>query len=235
MRIPSSLLRPAAAVAVFGSLAPLSFHAQTLAAVTGTEAVITATPEAHHRVNVPGHHKKADETLLYGQVRNGVYTVDGMVAKVQLNYDVNGANFLYLFVPGVGTAIVSTAADPDAVVTQAKLQDDQLSFTVGDHHFNLTGITLASNRGTAPAHLYVKLDRAAWRLNRQPMVGFGTVAALPYAWPAALPPANSAQAEEPQIAPPVPSSLLPSTKAVTPNASAPGTVDPVALRPVAFR
>ena len=209
--------------------------AQTFAASTGTEAVITALPNATGHVNVPGHHRSAEEKLIYGQVRDGVYTVDGMVAKVQLNYNVNGANFLYFFVPGLGTAIVSVVADPDSITTEAKLVDNELSFSSGDHRFDLSGVTLASNKGTAPAHLYVKLDRSAWRLNRQPMVGFGSAPALPYAWPAALPPTTSAQAEELHIVPPVPASLLPSTTAVTPSFAAPEPVNPASLRPVAFR
>lgn len=213
-----SLLRCSAAVLV-ALVAVVPGVGQTFAASTGAEAVIGTPGARATHVSVRGHHRKAEEKLLYGRVRDGVYTVDGMVAKVQLNYDVNGAGYLYLFVPGVGTAVVSAVADPDAVITEASYKDTDLSFSVGDHRFNLTGVTLASDKGTAPAHLYVKLDRSAWRLDRHPMIGFGNSPALPYVWPGALKPETARETEDPQIVPPVPASLLPSSKALMPAAS----------------
>ena len=216
-------------------LAPLSISmgAQTFSATTGTEAVITITPAPRAAtVNVPGHRRSAEEKLLFGRVRDGVYTVDGMVAKVQLNYDFNGVGFLYLFVPGVGTAVISAAPAHDAVTTEAALKDGELFFTVGEHTFKLTGVALASDRGTVPAHLYARLDRGAWKLGRQPMVGFGNLAAMPYQWPGALPAAPAAHTEETEVIPPVPASLLPSTTGVVPRATVPVAVEPASLRPV---
>ena len=232
MRCLSMLGCSAAVLVALGAVAP--GLGQTFAASTGAEPVIGTPAARAAHVSVPGHRRRAEEKLLYGRVREGVYTVDGMVAKVQLNYDVNGVNYLYLFVPGVGTAVVSVAGDPDAVVTEASYKDTDLSFNVGDHHFNLTGVTLASDKGTAPTHLYVKLDRSAWQLNRHPMIGFGNAPALPYVWPGALPPATASQTDDSQEAPPVPASLLPSAKAVVP-ASSPAAVDAGILRPVTFR
>ena len=167
-------------------------------------------------------------------MRDGVFTVDGMVAKLQLNYDVNGVHYIYLFVPGVGTAVVSAVADPDAVLTQASYKNMALSFSVGDHRFNLTGVTLASDKGTAPAHLYVRLDRSAWRLNRNPMLGFGNAPAQPYVWPGALPLSTANQIEDSEVVPPVPASLLPSAKPVVP-ASSPSSGDSGNSRPLVFR
>ena len=236
MRPSAFLCRHAAAVLALGCALPGSLAAQTFAATTGTEGVINTPSEPRAaRVTVPAHHRSASDTLIYGRVRDGVYTVDGMVAKVQLNYDVDGANFLYLFVPGVGTAVLSMAADPNNVTAEAKLRGNELTFMVGDHHFKLTGVALVNGKGSAPEHLYVRLDRSAWRLNRQPMVGFGNVAELPYAWPGALPPASVKETEESRVVPPVPASLLPSTSSVVPRTAAPAAVDPALLRPVALR
>lgn len=220
------------AVVTLSGAAPLL--GQTFAAGLGGVPVIGPIPvHADTHVNVPGHNRRAEETLLYGRVRNGVYTVDGMTAKVKLNYDVNGVSFLYLFVPGVGTAVVSVVADPQAVAIEAKLHEDLLSFAVGEHRFTLSGVALASNKGTAPAHLYVKLDRTAWQLSHRPMVGFGNLAEAPYVWPGALPAAAAqAQAEAVPAAPPVPANLLPSKKAVQPAVVAARSVstDPVTLQ-----
>ncbi len=233
MRTSSLILRSAVVAVAVGCIAPLATLAQTFAATTGTDPVLMGAPASSLKVPVP---KNAEDKLLYGRVRDGVYTVDGMVAKVQLNYDINGARYVYLFVPGLGTALLSSAADPDAVVSQAALKDGELSFTTGEHHFKLTGIALANNKGKQPEHLYVKLDRAAWQLNRRPMVGYGNMAQLPYQWPGALAvsPAQPAAEESEVVVPPVPASLLPSPRAVKPSGTAAAPVSPAALRPVSM-
>lgn len=200
-------------------IVPTALSAQTFAAITGTDAVISAHP-TEAQVMQPGRHARAEAPLLYGKVRDGVYTVDGMVAKLRLNYDVNGAHYLYLFVPGIGTAVLSLTADPDSVATTAQLHNNELSFAAGDHRFQLTGVALSDGKNAVPEKLYVHLDREAWHLNRQPMVGFGNVAQMPYAWPGAL--ATVASTEESHVVPPVPVVLLPSTAAVRPH------VNPVA-------
>lgn len=237
MRISSLLIRSAVVAVGLGILAPLSTLAQTFAAHTGTSAVITAAPEpSTPRVTVPGHARRGDNDLIFGRVRDGVYTVDGMVAKVKMNYDVDGAKFLYMFVPGVGTAVVSLSAAPDVVSSQAVLKGNDLTFDAGSHHFKLTGVALATDKGSVPEHLYVRLDGAAWGLNRRPMLGYGNVAALPYVWPAALPESSAARlSEESRLAPPVPAALLPSTKAIVPATVAPAAVNPGALSSVAMK
>ena len=234
MRTSTLIVRFAVAAVTLGLIAPLSTLAQTFAASTGTNPVISTTPSPSvMKVPLP---KNAEENLLYGRVRDGVYTVDGMVAKLKLNYDVNGAHFLYMFVPGVGTAVLSSVADPDAITSEARLQENELKFSVGDHRFMLTGVALANSKGKVPDHLFVKLDRSAWRLNRHPMLGFGNAAQLPYQWPGALA-SNSAPLlpEEKEIIPPVPASLLPSTAPVTPAAGSATAVKPASLRPVAMQ
>lgn len=234
MRSASTMVRSTAVLVALAAVTPL--FSQTFAATTGPDAVI-GTPEPRAvRITVPGHHRRTEEKLLYGRVRDGVYTVDGMTAKVQLNYDVNGVNFLYLFVPGIGTALVSASPDPDAVVIEAVYKDNDLSFQAGDHRFHLTGVALTSDKGAAPAHLYVKLDRSAWHLNRHPMIGFGNMGEMPYVWPGALPASavTSAEVEQAPVAPPLPASLLPSAKTIVP-AQAPAAVSPGAPHPVALR
>lgn len=226
---PVAPLAHLAATLLVTCLSISAARAQTFAAMTGTDAVISAKPDVSGpSVMRPGHHADTDAPLLYGRVRDGIYTVDGMVAKVRLNYDVNGARFLYMFVPGVGTAVLSLAADPSTVAVEANLRDNELTFAAGDHHFKLTGVALSDGKN-APVHLYVHLDRAAWHLNRQPMVGFGNVAQLPYTWPGALPPPSSPVAEESRVVPPVPVTLLPSTTALRPGASTAAEPHPVKL------
>lgn len=232
-----SALRSVLACALACGLLVLASPAQTIAARVGTA---TAPMTAHMivgdsgigRVSVRAHQPGSGEKLIYAQVRNGIYTVDGMVAKLRLNYDVQGVRYMYLFVPGVGTAVISAHPDRNALTIPVALQADTLSFTADGHHFSLTGVNLASDNGQPPAHLYVRLDRLAWRLSRTPMVGFGDRGALPYEWPGALP---SEQADESQSVPPMPVNLLPSLSTVAPAVQPPAAVGPAALRPSSLR
>ena len=213
MRSLSVFARNSAALAAMCGLATLALPAQTFAAGVGVPApaMVTADGPKNH-VNVPVH-RHGDDKLIFAKVRDGVYTVDGMVAKVHLNYDVQGSSYMYLFVPGIGTAVLSMSADGKAVITPATLHMDELTFTVDGHHYNLSGVSMAGENGKAPAHLYVRMDRAAWHLNRTPMVGFGNRAELPYEWPGALPPELT---EDSRDAPPLPPSVLPKPATLRP-------------------
>ncbi len=237
MRLNSVFVRCAAFFVAVCGLASLSASAQTLRAAVGSVVPALHVADAGLAGPAgPSHRRRTEDRLIYARIREGVYTVDGMVAKVHLNYDVEGAPYLYLFVPGVGTAVISATPDQDAVMAPAALRQDELHFNVDHHHFTLTGVNLVSDKGQAPTHLYVRLDRAAWGLSRMPMVGFGTLAEFPYEWPGALP---TEQREESEALPPVPSSLLPrmlprlSTAvpaAQSSRAALPATPAPVALR-----
>ena len=245
MRLETLVLRSAVVALALGVLVPVASLAQTFAAGSAVQPVVSTGPLTNTTRLSPGHHRSEDKQQLFGRVRDGVYTVDGMVAKLKLNYDVNGVDHLYLFVPGVGTAVLSASKEPDTLTAEARLADNELSFTAGEHRFKLTGVALANNKGGAPEHLYVRLDRTAWQLSRQPMLGFGDAAAMPYEWPGSLASVQSTPltAEEKEIIPPVPVSLLPSPRPVTPAGVAmapaggvgiaparPATLQPVAMK-----
>ena len=224
-----SALGSMSAIALTCGFSTLASSAQTFSARVGAPPPpMIVADNTIGRVTVPGHHRKTEEKLIYAHVRDGVYTVDGMVAKIRLNYDVQGSKYLYLFVPGVGTALVSVTPNADALTTPATLQGGALTFSADGHHFSLTGVSLGNDKGQSPAHLYVRLDRSAWRLSRTAMVGFGNRPELPYEWPGALP---TEQEQESQSVPPVPASLLPSLSTVAPTPQAPVAVNPAALRP----
>lgn len=228
--LPSSVFRAAALMLGVCAAAVLPGSGQTFSASVGTSPVLGAVPIKVHPV-MPEHPKDGDETLLYARVRDGVYSVDGLVAKLRLNYDVQAAKYMYMFVPGLGTAVISATPDADAVASNAALHESELSFLSADHLFTLTGVTVVNGKGEVPARLYVRFDREAWHLSRLPMIGYGRAAAMPYEWPGATVEAQMAQGEQKQeepLAPPVPVSLLPSRKPVRP-AQSPVSVDPAAL------
>lgn len=214
MRLSCVSLRSASLLAALAAAASLSLPAQTFAAASGTTPVLGGDFTPSVPSALPSHHRKSDAPLIYARVRNGIYSVDGMVGKVQLNYDIKGANFLYLFVPGVGTALVSLEPATDAISVPAACHDSELTLHIDGHRLNLTGVeSLVNDKGKEPANVYVRLDPESWKLNRTPMVGFGMTAAAPYEWPGALP-AQAVTAHTVETAPlPVPVSLLPRTVA----------------------
>ena len=228
-----SAFSSAAALAVICGISVLPAPAQTFAAgVRTTPPPMIVADSGPGHVSVPGRRHHAGKELIFARVRDGVYSVDGMVAKVRLNYDIQGANYMYLFLPGVGTAVVSAAPDEDALMLPATLQAGALTFSADGHHFSLSGVSLASDQGQSAAHLYVRLDRSAWHLSRTPMIGFGDRAAVPYEWPGALP---AEHAEESQSVPPIPASLLPSASAIAPTVPVPAAANLSGQRPSSLR
>ena len=210
MRISPLVLRAASLFIVLPHAVAFSSQGQTFSAITGTTPVFTGDLADRVPSALPSHHKKTDAPLMYARIRDGVYSVDGMVGKVRLNYDVKAASYLYLFMPGVGTALVSLSPSSGAVSVPAAYHEGQLTVHIADHTLNVTGIeSLVNDRGGEPAALFVSLDRSAWKLGRTPMVGYGRTAEAPFEWPdaSAMPVVAGAAADEAPA--PVPASLLP--------------------------
>jgi len=153
------------------------------------------------------------KSLISARVRDGVLTIDGMVAKVQLNYDIQHTGYMYFFVPGVGTAVVSLEPLADGMKVPDAFDGEKLAFTVDGHSVELSneGTSLLDKR-KSKADVYVRLDRSAVAISRYPRMGYGDTAAAPYVWPLSGPqPANKEKVEYAVTPPPVPKSMLPQT------------------------
>jgi hypothetical protein len=170
--------------------------APTVATASSTPASTTPT---WHETAVP-----ADKEITT-KVINGVLTVDGLVAKVQLNYEIHHAGYLYIFVPGVGTAVVSRVQTYGSTKVLNAFHGSDLAFSVGGHNFELAS---QSPMVAAKEDAYVRLDTATVALDRMPMIGFGSTTRAPYAWPLSGPAAKDTQAHFVQP-PPMPANLLP--------------------------
>jgi len=153
------------------------------------------------------------KSLISARVRDGVLTIDGMVAKVQLNYDIQHTGYMYFFVPGVGTAVVSLEPLADGTKVPDAFDGEKLAFTVDGHSVELSneGTSLLDKR-KSKADVYVRLDRSTVAISRYPRMGYGDTAAAPYVWPLSGPqPANKEKVEYAVTPPPVPKSMLPQT------------------------
>jgi hypothetical protein len=170
-------------------------------------------------------HDTTPDHLISARVRGGVLTVDGMVAKVQLNYEIERSGYLYFFVPGVGTAVVSMAPLADGAKVPDGFDGEKLAFAVDGHSIELSSDSnlLAKRRSKAKADVYVRLDRSTLAVSRTPEMGFGDTMEAPYVWPLSNPePMAKAKVEYVVTPPPMPKSVLPRT-VETASAAAPSS------------
>ncbi len=152
------------------------------------------------------------KNLINAHVHDGVLTIDGMVAKVQLNYDIQHSGYMYFFVPGIGTAVVSMEPLAEGTKVPDAFDGEKLAFTVDGHSFELSndGSLLEKRKGKADA--YVRLDRSTVAISRYPRMGYGDTTQAPYVWPLSDAQRESKEKEAYVVTPPpTPKNLLPQT------------------------
>ena len=179
---------------------------------TTTKAATKRRAKAEREPSVPFDKKFSVK------VTSGMLTIDGLVAKVQLNYDIHHAGYLYFFMPGEGTVVVSRAKMPDAVRVPDAIQGLTVAFSIDGHHFELTSETPLVGGLHEEHDAYVWLDRNSTELSQTPQFGFGNTLRAPYKWPLSAAEGKDLYAHfvEP---PPMPLNLLPKTKATLVAAS----------------
>jgi hypothetical protein len=127
--------------------------------------------------------KEKKEKTIPVHIARGTFSVDGVVGKAALNYDIPDLKYIYLYVPGMGVAVVSTAPFAGAKEEKAAFNLNILSVSVGTHK-----LELASDNtflGKKPESAYVKIDRSYTMDSMFPVVGYGTLRVAPYVWPGA--------------------------------------------------
>jgi hypothetical protein len=200
-------------------------------AVSQVQAQTQATPVAMTRTSNPSNSDSLlrpawqdtlPNKLISAQVHDGVLTIDGMVAKVQLNYEIQHTGYLYFFVPGMGTAVVSLAPIPDAVRVKNAFEGAKLMFSAGGHTFELTGSGNLLTRDKTKTDVYVRLDSSTVAMGRYPRMGFGNTAEAPYVWPLSAPATKDRESHF-VTPPPLPRSVLPRTVATNTTSSVAST------------
>ena len=126
--------------------------------------------------------KKEKEPKTVGiNVVHGTFTVDGMTGKAALNYDIKDFRYFYLYVPWIGTTVVSNSPFPGSKEQKDAFNDKTLTLTVEDHTLQLYSDVRMLDKKPTPA--YVLVDRDYKLPTRFPVVGYGPTARAPYAWP----------------------------------------------------
>jgi hypothetical protein len=138
-------------------------------------------------------------------ISNGTLTVDGMTGKAALNYEIKDLKYLYLYVPGIGTTVVSNDPFPGAIEQKNAFDGSSLTVTVSEHVLQVTSDKRLFGKKLESA--FVRVDKSFSIPAKFPVMGYGPIRVAPYAWP------GSKGTEEPKdatvVAPPLPPSLQP--------------------------
>jgi hypothetical protein len=142
-------------------------------------------------------------------ISRGTLTVDGMTGKAALNYEIKDLKYIYFYVPGIGTTVVSNDPFPGAVEQKHAFDDKTLTVTVGDHVLQLS----SDNRllGKTPESAFVLVDKNFLLPTKFPVMGYGPIRVAPYAWPGSKSNEvkNGEEAKGAVEAPPLPPDLRP--------------------------
>jgi len=148
--------------------------------------------------------KEKPPKMIPVKIVQGTFTVDGVTGKAALNYDIADLKYIYMYVPGIGIAVVSNLPFPGAKDQANAFDDKTLTVMVEGHR-----LELASEErllGKKPEVAYVRIDRGFALPSRYPVVGYGPLRVAPYAWPGAKRPVIAAGSLE---APPLPKDMQP--------------------------
>ena len=137
-------------------------------------------------------------------ISRGTLTVDGMTGKAALNYEIKDLKYVYFYVPGIGTTVVSTDPFPGAVEQKHAFDDKTLTVTVNEHTVQLS----SDNRllGKAPQSAYVLVNKNFSMPTRFPVMGYGPIRVAPYAWPGSK---TNEELKGEVAPPPLPTNLRP--------------------------
>jgi len=148
--------------------------------------------------------KEKAPKLVSVSITRGTLTVDGMTGKAALNYEIKDLKYIYFYIPGIGTTVVSNAPFPAAVEQKKAFDDKTLTVTVNDHIVQLTSDQRLLGKTAESA--FVLVDKSFVVPTKFPVVGYGPIRVAPYAWP------GSKQNEDLKgsvEAPPLPADLRP--------------------------
>jgi hypothetical protein len=160
------------------------------------------------------HLKKTKEKppkLVPVNIVHGELTVDGLIAKAGLNFQILDFHYLYIWVPGLGTTVVSNHFFPGSTLEENALDGNVITIKIDTHQIQVASeqplLPGKNRKQIKPLNLFVGLDTAYTKETVYPELGYGDVAKAPYSWPGVL--ADS----HPNVkAPPLPDNLKQKTQ-----------------------
>jgi hypothetical protein len=138
-------------------------------------------------------------------ISRGTFTVDGVIGKAALNYEIPDLKYLYLYVPGMGVTVVSNVPFEGAKEQKDAFNGKSLTVTVGGHALEVASdVPLLGKK--KPTAAFVRLDWDFVMPSQYPVVGYGAVLIRPYRWPGSKANATLTGLVAP---PPLPANLRP--------------------------
>jgi hypothetical protein len=120
-------------------------------------------------------------------ISRGELTVDYMIGKAEMNYNIPDLKFIYIYAPGIGIAVISNASFPGAVEQKNAFKDTSLVVKVDDHRLELSSDKQILGKKGHAESAFVLLDREHTLPSKYPVVGYGKVSSYPYEWPGSKP------------------------------------------------
>lgn len=152
-------------------------------------AGVPAAPEgtnhpAHRSARVPadgaygenGDRRTGRAHLL--TIQRGVLTVDGMTVRTGLDFRISNMRYMYVYVPGAGTTVISERPFGGALEERAAFRGKTLTVNAGGSRLQLT----SANKMRGSHSAYVRFDRGEVDGVNMAMVGFGNAALAPAVW-----------------------------------------------------
>ena len=129
--------------------------------------------------------KEKPPKMIPVSIARGTFTVDGMIGKAELNYNIPDLKFIYMYAPGIGTLVVSNHPFAGAKEEKNAFNQKTLTVTTGDHTLQVASddILLGKVLGKKPSSAYVLVDRDFLLPTPYPVVGYGGLLKAPYVWP----------------------------------------------------
>ena len=112
-------------------------------------------------------------------MERGVLTVDGLTVKTAVTLRIAHLHFLYVFVPGAGTAVIAEQPFSGAEEQKAAFRGRTLTLMAGGSQVQLT----AANRLRGTRSAYVRFDPGESSGMHTPAISYGDTALVPAVWP----------------------------------------------------
>ena len=126
-------------------------------------------------------HKEKEPKMIPVSIARGTFTVDGMIGKAELNYNIADLKFIYLYAPGIGTLVVSSRPFTGSKEEKNAFNQKTLTVTTGDHTLQVASDNLIL--GKKPLSAFVLVDRDFLLPTPYPVMGYGGLIKAPYVWP----------------------------------------------------
>jgi hypothetical protein len=190
-------------------------------------ALPPCTPDKKHKcpkLKKKTKKKEKPPKVTPAQISRGIFTVDGVIGKAALNYDIPDLKYIYFYAPGIGVVVISDNKFAGSVEEKGAFNGHSLKIkVVGDHVMELYSDDImlgkkaqvgkgGKNDKAEPA--YITYDPNFTMPSRFPVVGYGKTPNAPYAWPDSK--RNVATKGIALDAPPVPKVLTPKLAPLAP-------------------